>query len=58
MTAFYFLVGGIVIGIIIGIAHGLDMREHSHEIDLPSAWQRRQWERARLIRDEPNRWRV
>lgn len=57
MIGFYCLLAGIVVGVVIGWAHALDHREHrdSREIDLPSAWQIRQWEKQRLVRAEGNR---
>lgn len=32
-----------------------DRREQSHEIDLPSAYQLRAWEKQRIVRAEGNR---
>lgn len=55
MCSFYFLLAGIAIGVVIGWAHALDRHEHTPEIDLPSAWQIRQWEKQRLVRSEGNR---
>ncbi len=58
MIGFYCLLAGIAIGVVIGWAHALDhgeSREQPHDLDLPSAWQIRQWEKQRLVRAQGNR---